>query len=115
MNVIGGFYYGLNYTRKKNLPLLNTILLCTIYILIGFSTWLMIPIRANANTIINENNPSDARSLLAYYNLEQYPETHLFYGPLFTDQYSGLDKNNPYKDAKPKYEKDNEKGEKWWK
>ncbi|MEM6720241.1 MAG: DUF2723 domain-containing protein [Bacteroidota bacterium] len=104
--VIGIFYYGLNYTRKKNLPIINTIILCTVYILIGFSTWLMIPIRANANTIINENNPSDARSLLAYYNLEQYPETHLLYGPMYTDIYGGLDAEEPYVDDKPKYERD---------
>src|SRR6056300_1215507 len=58
-----------------------------------------------------ENNPSSARELLAYYNLEQYPETHLFYGPLFTDQYAYLDENNPYIDDKPKYERDEEKGE----
>ena len=44
--------------------------------------------------------------MLAYYNLEQYPKTYLFYGPLFTDQYSGLDENKPYKDDNPKYEKD---------
>jgi len=44
--VIGAFYYGLNYTRKKNLPIINTIILCTVFVLIGFSTWLMIPIRA---------------------------------------------------------------------
>lgn len=104
--VIGAFYYGLNYTRKKNLPIINTIILCTLYILIGFSTWLMIPIRANANTVINENNPSDARSLLAYYNLEQYPETHLLYGPMYTDIYGGLDAEQPYVDDKPKYERD---------
>ena len=71
----------------------------------------MLPIRANANVVINENNPSSARELLAYYNLEQYPETHLFYGPQFTDMYAYLDKNNPYTDDKPKYEKDKEKGE----
>ena len=104
--IIGGFYYGLNTTRKRNMPVLNTIILCTVYILIGFSTWLMIPIRANANTVINENNPSDARSLLAYYNLEQYPETHLFYGPMYTDIYGGLDEEEPYVDDKPKYERD---------
>jgi hypothetical protein len=50
--------------------------------------------------------PLTPGQLLAYYNLEQYPKTHLFYGPLFTDQYSGLDEKNPYKDDKPKYEKD---------
>ena len=61
------------------------------FIFIGFSSWLMIPIRSNANTVINENSPSDARALLAYYNLEQYPETHLFYGPMFSDAYAGQD------------------------
>jgi hypothetical protein len=38
----------------------------------GFSTWTMLPIRANANVNINENKPSDAREVLAYYNREQY-------------------------------------------
>ncbi|MBR9914939.1 MAG: DUF2723 domain-containing protein [Algicola sp.] len=109
--VIALFYFGLKYTRDKGYKYANTLTLCLIFIFIGFSSWIMLPIRANANVIINENNPSSARELLAYYNLEQYPETHLFYGPLFTDQYSGLDKNNPYLDDKPKYEKDEEKGE----
>ncbi|QHI38148.1 hypothetical protein IMCC3317_35340 [Kordia antarctica] len=100
------FYFALNYTKKKNYRLLNTITLCLAFILVGFSTWLMIPIRANANTVINENDPSDARSLIAYYNLEQYPETHVLYGPMYTDVYGGLDAEEPYVDDKPKYEKD---------
>ena len=100
------FYYLLNYTIKNNLKTLNTVSLCVLFILIGFSSWIMLPIRANSDVVINENDPADARQLLAYYNLEQYPKTHLFYGPLFTDQYSGLDEENPYKDDKPKYEKD---------
>jgi hypothetical protein len=70
----------------------------------------MLPIRANANVVINENNPESARELLAYYNLEQYPETHLFYGPQFTEIYSGADKNKPFVDDKPKYEKDDAAG-----
>ncbi|WP_282133931.1 glycosyltransferase family 117 protein [Seonamhaeicola maritimus] len=104
-------YYGLKYTRQKQYNHLNTGILCLTFVIIGFSTWLMLPIRANANVVVNENNPSSARELLAYYNLEQYPETHLFYGPMFTDQYASLDENNPYIDGKPKYEKDEEKGE----
>ena len=70
----------------------------------------MIPIRANANTVINENSPSDARLLLAYYNLEQYPETKLFYGPMFSDVYAGQDPDRPYIDDKPKYERDYKTG-----
>ena len=104
------FFYGLRYTRKKNYAQLNTLLLCVLFIFIGFSSWLMLPIRANAGTVINENNPNNARELLAYYNREQYPQTHLFYGPLFTETYAGLDEDNPYKDDKPKYEKDEETG-----
>ena len=109
--LVAAFYFGIKYTKEKGLKHLNTGILCLAFVIIGFSTWLMLPIRANANVIINENNPSSARELLAYYNLEQYPKTQLFYGPQFTDMYSGLDENNPYVDDKPKYEKDVEKGE----
>ncbi len=108
--LIAAFYLSIKFTRRKGLRHINTGILCLAFLLIGFSTWLMLPIRANANVVINENNPSNARELLAYYNLEQYPKTHLFYGPQFTDMYSGLDKNNPYVDDKPKYERDFEKG-----
>jgi hypothetical protein len=99
-------YLGLRYTKNEGLVKLNTGLLCVTFIVIGFTTWLMLPIRANANVPVNENNPSSARELLAYYNLEQYPKTRLFYGPQFTDQYAGLDDNQPFTDDKPKYEKD---------
>ena len=104
--LISIFYYGLSYTSKKKLYWLNTTILCLTFVFVGFSSWLMLPIRSNANTVINENAPTDARSLLAYYNLEQYPDTYLFYGPMFSDIYAGQDPNEPYKDDKPKYERD---------
>lgn len=107
---LGIFIYGLRYTKSKSYTQLNTLLLCILFIFIGFSSWLMLPVRANAGTVINENNPNNARELLAYYNREQYPETHLFYGPQFSETYVGLDEKNPYKDDKPNYEKDVEKG-----
>ena len=42
--------------------------------------------------------------------MEQYPETHLFYGPMFSDIYAGQDESEPYYDDKPKYERDIKKG-----
>jgi hypothetical protein len=108
--VIAFFYFGLNFTRKKGMLHVNTLVLCLMFIFIGFSSWMMLPIRANAQVIINENDPSDARELLAYYNLEQYPETHLFYGPQFTEIYSGADKDHPFIDDKKNYERDDELG-----
>jgi len=103
---IAGFYFALNYTKKHNYRLLNTITLCLAFILMGFSTWIMIPIRANSDIVVNENQPSNAHLLLAYYNLEQYPENHVLYGPMYTDIYGGLDAEEPYIDDKPRYEKD---------
>jgi hypothetical protein len=50
-----------------------------------FFDLMMLPIRANANTVINENKPSDAAEVLAYYNREQYGVNPLFYGPQYTE------------------------------
>ena len=61
---IAAFYFGLSYTRKNNFKAANTIVLCLMFLFLGFSSWIMLPIRANAKVIINENDPSDARSLL---------------------------------------------------
>ena len=108
--LIGLFYFGLNYTRKKNLVTANTLILSVLFIMIGFSSWLMLPIRANADTIINENNPSSARELLAYYNREQYGDANVFYDKYYSVSYDrSLDTDQPYKDDKPKYEKKNGK------
>ncbi len=104
--LIAFFYFGLTFTRKKNLPQYNTLLLCILFIFIGFSTWMMLPIRANANVVINENKPSDAREVLAYYNREQYPQNPLFYGPQFSDMFAGLDPDEPFLDKAPNYERD---------
>ncbi|GAL00048.1 putative membrane protein [Nonlabens ulvanivorans] len=93
--VIALFVFLIRFSRKRNKPLLNTITLCVMFVLIGFSSWTMLPIRANAGTPINENNPNDARALLAYYNREQYPAPALFYGEAFTDIYAGLDPEAP--------------------
>ena len=104
------FYSGLHYTRKNNYPVFNTALLCLLFLMIGFSAWVMLPVRANANVVINENKPSDAAEVLAYYNREQYGEQKTFYGPLYTEAYAGLDKEEPYTDAKPNYERNYKTG-----
>ncbi len=108
--IIALFYFGLKRTREKGQVLYNTVILCVLFILIGFSTWMMLPIRANANVVINENKPSDAAEVLAYYNREQYGVNPLFYGPQFSDMFAGLDEQQPYLDKKPNYERDYKTG-----
>lgn len=108
--IVAFFYFGLRYTKKNGHVFYNTIILCILFIFIGFSTWMMLPIRANANTPINENKPSDAAEVLAYYNREQYGVNPLFYGPQYTDSFVGLDEDTPYLDKAPNYERDYKTG-----
>src|SRR5690606_41904247 len=82
-----------------------------LFVFIGFSCWLMLTIRANSDITINENKPSDAAELLAYYNREQYGSRSLFYDTYFTTAYrQELDKNKPYVDELPNYERDTVSG-----
>ncbi|MFI2742062.1 DUF2723 domain-containing protein [Zhouia sp. PK063] len=105
------FYLLIKYSRKKQLYGLQTLSLCLLFMFIGFSSWLMLPIRANAGVTINEGNPSDARQLLAYYNREQYGnESSLLYGSYYSDMFAGQDSVQPYKDDNPKYEQDQQLG-----
>ncbi len=102
------FYFALRYTRKNNYQTANTIVLSFMFLILGFSSWLMLPIRANSQTVVNENNPEDARSLLAYYNREQYPGVESpFYGAYYSDTFAPAGDD---KDDKPKYEKDRKLG-----
>ncbi len=84
---------------------LNTITLGLTFLLIGYSTFLLIVIRSNTNTPINENAPKDAVSLLSYLNREQYGDWPILYGQYY---------NSPvkeYADGNPVYLRDDEKGE----
>ena len=80
--------------------LLQMALLSLSFLLIGYSSFLMIVIRANANPPINENAPSDAIGLLAYLNREQYGDWPLLYGPNYNSEKIGSE------DGRPVYMKD---------
>ncbi|MCC9041958.1 DUF2723 domain-containing protein [Myroides sp. M-43] len=108
--IIAFFAFGLRYTEKNNKIMANTLILTLLFISIGLTAWLMLPIRANAKVVINENTPSDATELLAYYQREQYGEESIYYDSYFTKKYTGLDKNNPWKDEKPNYERNYQTG-----
>lgn len=82
--LFGLITWGLIWTKKKMKPIFNTALLSLLFLIIGYSTFATLVIRANANTPINENAPKDATSLLTYLNREQYGDSPLLYGQYFT-------------------------------
>ena len=76
---------------------------------IGFSTIGVIVIRANADTPVNMNAPSDAVRLLPYLNREQYGERALLYGPHFDAAPFDYDREKRYGRVGDKYEYIDEK------
>jgi len=102
--LISGIVWGLHFTHKKNKVIWNTIVLAFTFILIGYSSFFMLIIRANANTPINENQPDNAINLLAYLNREQYGDWPILYGPYYNAPMIGRKDGNPVyiKDAKTK-------------
>ncbi|MEN8225186.1 MAG: DUF2723 domain-containing protein [Bacteroidota bacterium] len=97
--VVALFYF----TRSKG-ALQNTILLSILFILIGYSSFIMLVIRSNAATPINENSPKDAISLLSYLNREQYGDWPKFYGHYYNAEV--IDRV----DGNPVYHRDNNTG-----
>ena len=76
--------WGLWYTHKKSKPIFNAAILSFAMLVIGYSTFFVLVIRANTNTPLNENAPKDAVSMRAYLGREQYGDTPLFKGQFYT-------------------------------
>jgi hypothetical protein len=95
------------FDRKQVRSAANTVFLSIAFLLVGYSSFFLLVIRANTNTPINENDPSDAVSLLSYLNREQYGTWPVFYGQYYN---APQDKDQPYSDGTPFYIKDRKTG-----
>ncbi len=82
--IIGGLVYAILYSIKNKKVILNTILISLTFVLIGYGSYALIVIRANADPVINENNPKDIISFVSYLKREQYGYRPLFHGQYFT-------------------------------
>ncbi len=96
-----GSVWALRYTRARNMVVWNTAVTMVIVILIGYSSFALILIRASANPPMNQNYPDNAFALLRYLNREQYGDRPLAYGQYYNaprtgtadikDQYNKVD------------------------
>ncbi len=103
ITMAGLLAYGLWVTMKKKRVLLHTLILGVTVITIGYSSYLTLVIRANANPPMNQNNPSSVFSLLHYLNREQYGTRPLVTGQYYNapvvdshDKFTYLKKNGRY-------------------
>jgi len=100
--VLGGFLYGINYLKTKNINTLNVILVSFTTLIIGYSSFFIVIIRSQANTPMDENDPENAITMLSYLNREQYGDWPLTYGQYYN---APTDRAN-FKDGEPVYAKD---------
>ncbi|MES2377778.1 MAG: DUF2723 domain-containing protein [Bacteroidota bacterium] len=96
---------GIVYSIKNGKAILNLALLCVAFIYFGYSAFVYIPIRATANTNLDNSHPDNAFTLNGYLNRIQYGETPLLTGPYFdakvVDQTEG---STLYRKGEKKYE-----------
>ena len=81
---------------------LNTALLCTMLIVIGYSSYALIVIRSTANTPMDQNSPEDIFTLGEYLGREQYGTRPLFYGPAYSSKVA-LDVKDGYCEPRISY------------
>ena len=88
--VLAVLWFLLKYTREKQLLITarmkNTMLLCMLMLMIGYSSYALIVIRSSANPPMDQNSPEDIFTLGDYLGREQYGQRPLFYGPAYTSQ-----------------------------
>jgi hypothetical protein len=86
LSLIFMIIYGISFSHRKKMPVLNLSLLCFAMILLGYSSYAVIFIRSAANPPIDENNPNNAFDMLYYLNREQYGDRPLLTGHYFDDE-----------------------------
>ena len=84
----------LKYAHDKKNYTLQLFTVSTILVTVAFSTIGTVVIRANADTPVNMNVPSDATRLLPYINREQYGERALVRGPHYNAKPESVDRED---------------------
>ena len=79
------------FARKKGNYILHLSTLCTIFIIIGYSTYFSAIIRARAGVPVNMTNPSNPSSFLDYVDREQFGQQPIFFGPYYNSRPSEYD------------------------
>jgi hypothetical protein len=72
--------FGLAYSHRKKMGRLNLALLCLLFLLIGYTSYLTPFIRSAANPPVDQGNPETTFELINYLNRESYGSRPILYG-----------------------------------
>lgn len=84
--VFAALGYLIVFTHNRAKRIANVAVLCLTMILIGFSSYAMVIVRANANPPMNSNNPWNPHTLLSLLNRDQYGQRPLIRGTYYSAQ-----------------------------
>ena len=93
--LIFGLLAGAIYRFRKRM--IHTALWCLLMLTVGYTTYAVILIRANANTPLNENAPDNIFTLKSYLNREQYESAPLLYGRTYASEPEYIPEGEYYK------------------
>jgi hypothetical protein len=113
--IAGVLYYIGKLAHKYGNQLLQNFVVATVLILAAYSVVGIVVIRANADTPVNMNVPSDVMTLLPYLNREQYGERPLLKGPHYLAQPVDVKKEPRYGRVGDEYKIVDEKYDYVWK
>lgn len=97
--------FGIIHSIKKRKALLNTVLLSASFVIIGYSSYMVIVIRSGFDPPIDQNNPENIANMIGYLDMAQYGTRPLVYGENFTSRVRGYENDQPvYRKTRDKYE-----------
>jgi hypothetical protein len=73
--LVAGLGYGAYHSAVNKKKILNLVMLSLLLMIVGYTTFAQVVIRANAKPPINENNPDNMARFVSYMNREQYGES----------------------------------------
>jgi MFS family permease len=81
--LIAAIVWGIRYTIRKKMVVLNTIIIIFTVLSMGYSSFIMLVIRAQADPPMDESNPDNIFALISYINRDQYGSRPLVYGQYY--------------------------------
>ena len=96
--------FGIRYANKKGLYFLKLGIWCTIFFLLGYTSYLTTMIRSNADPSVDMYNVDNPVTLMGYLGREQYGDWPILYGPDYVDRVENVENGDQYVKAKNTYE-----------
>ncbi len=96
--------FGILYANKKGLYFLKLGIWCTIFFLLGYTSYLTTMVRSNADPSVDMYNVDNPVTLMGYLGREQYGDWPVVFGPDYVDKVENVENGDQYVKAKTTYE-----------